>query len=287
MIIRWSDSCPAGPKKPAVRFLVEPIDPVDGASMAAEIAELPDASRLAESNDLAVYVAEANRIPNLLREIGRLREITFRQVGEGTGKSADLDFFDDHYRHLFLWNNEKKELVGAYRLGLVDRIIDKFGPGGLYTHQLFRFRPGFTDRIENAIEFGRSFIRSEYQRKFNSLMLLWKGIGQFVARNPEYHMLFGAVSISKDYQAVSKNLMVRFLKETTTDSTMSSLVVPRRPYRSRKIADVSPRLIRHAISRHRFRLPACLRNRKGRQRSSRSSQTVLETGRQNSLFQRR
>ncbi len=238
---------PLRSEKKGGSFATPTVAPVDAASMEAEIAELPADLCLAESNELSVYVAEANQIPNLLREIGRLREITFRQVGEGTGKAADLDFFDNHYKHLFIWNTEKKELVGAYRLGRADRIIEKFGPAGLYTHQLFRFRPGFTDRIGNAVEFGRSFIRSEYQKKFNSLMLLWKGIGEFVARNPEYHILFGAVSISRDYHAVSQNLMVRFLKETTRDSTMAGLVSPRRPYRSRRIAGVSPRVFRETI----------------------------------------
>ena len=212
-----------------------------------EVDRLPARQCLVEQGAYAVYIADAWQIPHLLREIGRLREITFREVSEGTGASIDIDDFDSYYRHLFLWHTRHKELVGAYRLGVTDRILTARGPAGLYTHQLFKFKPELIVRLEHAIEFGRSFIRPEYQKKFHSLMLLWKGIGQFVARYPRNNILFGAVSISQDYHKVSRNLMVRFLKENRFDRQLSRLVTPRNPYRSRRIEGISRHLLRSSF----------------------------------------
>ena len=212
-----------------------------------EVNQLPARQRLVEKGAYAVYIAEAPQIPHLLREIGRLREITFREVNEGTGGSIDIDRFDAYYRHLFLWHTPRQELVGAYRLGLTDQILAEKGPAGLYTHQLFKFKPELMTRLGHAIEFGRSFIRSEYQKKFHSLMMLWKGIGEFVSRHPGNNILFGAVSISQDYHKVSRNLMVRFLKENRFDRQLSRLVRPRHPFRSRRIEGISRHLLRSSF----------------------------------------
>lgn len=186
--------------------------PVEPALMAAEVQALRPDQCLTEHGDMAVYLAEAEQIPETLREIGRLREKTFREVGEGTGHACDLDRFDAHYLHLFLWSKGRHEVGGAYRLGPTDLIQGRGGSGALYTRTLFRFRPGFLEHISPALELGRSFIRSEYQKKHTSLSLLWRGIGEFVARNPRYRILFGPVSISADYSAMSRNLMVQFLQ---------------------------------------------------------------------------
>ncbi|HHP7235534.1 MAG TPA: lysophospholipid acyltransferase family protein [Desulfobacterales bacterium] len=220
------------------------IPPVETGHLLRDLQQLDRRHLLVRQGDMAVYIAEASELPNILKEIGRLREITFRDVGEGTGRSVDLDRFDQNYRHLFLWNHATDELVGAYRLGLTDRILAEFGTSGLYTSQLFRFKSGIFQRLQVSIEFGRSFIRTEYQKKFNSLMLLWKGIGQFVGRNPEYRILFGPVSISKDYHTVSKNLMVRFLKANNYDVQLSRYVTPRKPFRSGRIQGISGHLLR-------------------------------------------
>ena len=228
-------------------FKYDIVSPVDPELLEKDVAGLPPESLLIDKGELSVHVAFAHEMPRMTREIGRLRELTFRKVGEGSGKPLDLDRFDDYYRHLFLWNKEQKELAGAYRLGLTDRIIEENGPRGLYTYKLFKFRPGFTDRLGNAIEFGRSFIRPEYQKKFNSLMLLWKGIGEFIARNPRYHMLFGAVSISREYQRVSKNLMVRFLRENRFDDSLSRLVSPRNPFRARRVKGIDREALRSSL----------------------------------------
>ncbi len=214
----------------------EPIIDSDVADLLArEVNQLPEESLLTQRGDFAVYIARSRNIPRVLNEIGRLREITFREVGEGTGRAVDLDRFDDYYLHLFLWNHASSELVGAYRLGLVNQILRQFGPKGLYTTELFRYRPEFVSQLGRAIEFGRSFIRSEYQKKYNSLILIWRGIGEFIGRNPQYHILFGPVSISRDYHNMSKTLLVRFLKKNNLHQSLSGYVRPRRPYRCPRI----------------------------------------------------
>ena len=223
------------------------IAPLKTDALLDDVSRLPANQQLNSTGEYTVYIARAKQIPNILREIGRLREVTFRDVHEGTGKSIDLDRFDDHYLHLFLWCHDKKELVGAYRLGLTDVILKRYGPRGLYTNQLFRFKPELLKKFASAIEIGRSFIRLEYQKKYNSLMLLWRGIGAFVARNPRYNILFGPVSISNDYHTVSRNLIVRFLKNNRFDSSLSRLVSARRPYRSWGAMGVSQRMLRSSI----------------------------------------
>jgi len=135
---------------------------------------------LAGQGRFAVYYANARQAPLALQEIGRLREITFREAGEGPGNPVDLDRFDQHYLHLFLWNEGHCELAGAYRLGLTDRILSSHGKKGLYTTTLFQFKPALLNELTPAIELGRAFVRSSYQRHHACLFLLWRGIGQFI-----------------------------------------------------------------------------------------------------------
>jgi hypothetical protein len=167
-------------------------------------------------------------------EIGRLREISFRDVGEGTGQSLDIDGFDAHYLQLFLWNSQAQEIVGAYRIGRSDRILQSLGPAGLYSTTLFDYKPRFFDHLSQTLELGRSFIRTEYQKKFGCLAILWRGIGEFVARNCQYRYLFGPVSISQDYHTISKNLMVAFFNHHTMDPDLSPMVKPRKPVKIKK-----------------------------------------------------
>jgi putative hemolysin len=172
-------------------------------------------------------LARADEIPHTLREIGRLRELTFRTVGEGTGKPLDLDRFDAHYLHLFVYHAGRREIVGGYRLAPVDQTVSRHGPAGLYTSTLFRYRAPLLDQLSNAIELGRSFVRPEYQREYAPLLLLWKGIGRFVAERPRYRCLFGPVSISNTYQSLTKRLLVAFLRMNRSLPNLGRLVEPR------------------------------------------------------------
>ncbi len=208
------------------------------AIMAEEIRRLPPSQTLAESGEYAVIQATTDQIPHVLLEIGRLREITFRAAGEGTGKAVDIDRFDHAYTHLFLWNRDEQAVVGAYRLGGTDEIIRQSGVHGLYTSTLFRYKPGFFERLGPALELGRSFIRLEYQKSYNPLLLLWKGIGRFVLENPQYKTLFGTVSISDEYQPFSKQLLVQYLQASRYRSDIAGLVKPRKPFHPRQLSRI-------------------------------------------------
>ena len=223
------------------------IEPVAVEELEKDVRRLPADQRLVVSGDLAVYIAQSSQLPNLINEIGRLREITFRQVDEGTGNEIDLDRFDSYYHHLFLWNHARRELIGAYRLGLTDEIFKRYGSKGLYTNQLFHFKPELIRYLSTAIEFGRSFIRAEYQRKLNSLILLWRGVGRFLTQRPHYNILFGPVSISQNYHSVSRNLIVKFLQANRFDNALSRFVIPRRPYRASKIEDIDPQAFQSSL----------------------------------------
>ena len=227
---------------PVVGSVTPVVAPVSPALLAAEIAALPAEQTLVESGELAVVLARAQEVPHALREIGRLREVTFRAAGEGTGAEIDLDAFDAHYLHLFIWNREKREIVGAYRLGPSDEIVKKHGKNGLYTSRLFAYKRGFLERIQPALEMGRSFVRVEYQRSYAPLLLLWKGIGAFIVKNPKYKVLFGPVSISNDYNPKSRQLIVSFLKAYNQAPELTPLVRARSPFKHkpRKLSGASP-----------------------------------------------
>ncbi len=200
-----------------------------------EIEALPSPHRLVEHGDFEVYCAGADKIPIVLKEIGRLREETFRAVQEGTGQASDLDEFDSYYQHLFMWNRAEREIVGAYRIGLADQIVKEYGKQGLYTSTLFRYRSRFLDKLGPAIELGRSFICIKYQKKHASLALIWRGIGEYIARHPQYRTLFGPVSITDAYNNISKDLMVHFFREHSFDDEMSQYVRPRKPPKAFKM----------------------------------------------------
>ena len=210
--------------------------------LAREIESLPGHTLLEQNRDYSVYLPEAKQIPNILREIGRLREITFRAAGEGSGNTRDLDRFDPHYLHLFIWNRTKREIVGSYRIGDVPKLLRNFGRKGLYTASLFRFHPLFFSRLGPALELGRSFIRPEYQKQFAPLLLLWKGISAYVCRRPEYSTLIGAVSVSNHYSPVSREVIARYFeKQTRTDKAPGPFwpgsVWPRRPLKGKTVRD--------------------------------------------------
>src|SRR3954447_7483088 len=161
------------------------IEEVPRAALRAEIATLDSRQPLLTAGELRVYCTGAESIPCVLREIGRLRESTFRAAGEGTGKCADLDAFDAWYLHLFVWDARAEAVVGAYRLGLANEILSTRGKRGLYTFSLFTYPSQMLREFTPAIELGRSFVRVEYQRSYIPLLMLWRGIGRFIERAPQ------------------------------------------------------------------------------------------------------
>jgi putative hemolysin len=207
---------------------------VPAALLKAEIEALPAAQRLVQSGQYLIQYAQAQQIPWCLQEIGRLRELTFRAAGEGTGKASDIDLFDAYYLHLFLWDSEASVIVGAYRMGLADEILARYGKRGLYTQSLFRYGPRLLESLNPAIELGRSFVRPEYQKGYSPLLLLWRGISQFILRSPQYAVLFGPVSISNSYAPVSRQLMVDYLRARNVEAKLSRHVKPRRPFRAER-----------------------------------------------------
>lgn len=202
-------------------LLPEVSPPVSVGAMIEDIAGMSDVGPLATQGPFDVYMAQAEAIPNILREIGRLREVTFRSIGVSSGKSCDLDHRDHYYSHLFLWDREKHAVAGAYRIARTDLVFAEFGLAGLYTGTLCEFNDSLVDYLNPALELGRSWIQPDYQKSLHGLLGLWKGIGQFVVRYPHYHKLFGAITISDDYTSISQNLIVQFLRRTKTDHKWS------------------------------------------------------------------
>ncbi|TLD71969.1 lysophospholipid acyltransferase family protein [Phragmitibacter flavus] len=232
------------PKKsaPSVAFSTPSPSPNTPSTLTREVAALPPP--LAQQGHLAVHIATASQIPHLLQEIGRCRELTFRTVGEGTGNAIDLDRFDPHYLHLFLWDHQNQTLAGAYRIGRCDQLLRAHGKKGLYTHTLFKYKNAFTDGLHNALELGRSFILPTYQRNPAALPLLWKGVFTWISQHPQYRRLFGPVTISQDYQQLSKRLMVSFLTHHRADPTLTPHIRPRKPFHKKG----SKKLLREFIS---------------------------------------
>ena len=222
-------------RRRAPRHVEALVDPVPQQALQHEVAALPRAQQLLREGAFDVYAAQAWQIPEVLQEIGRLRETTFRTVGEGTGYAADIDLFDAHYEHLFVWHRERCEIVGAYRLARTDIVRRMYGERGLYTHSLFKYSISFLDSLGPALELGRSFVRREYQRSHSALLLLWRGICEYVLRNPDYGTLFGPVSISGDYRPLSRQLLVEFLAARHFDGKLARIVRGRRPFRSHSI----------------------------------------------------
>jgi putative hemolysin len=206
--------------------------PANSEKMIAEVAALRKTDcRLLQSKNYEVFFAGAQSIPNILHEIGRLREITFREVGEGTNESIDLDKFDQYYHHLFLWDEEANKIAGAYRMGLGADIIKAYGIEGFYLNELFRFEPELYDMMSKSIEMGRAFIIKEYQQKPMPLFLLWKGIIHTTLRFPEHKFLMGGVSISNQFSDFSKSLMIQFMKSNYYDPYIAQYIHPKKAYK--------------------------------------------------------
>ena len=187
--------------------------------------------RLLESKNFEVFLVSADKIPNILKELGRLREVTFRAIGEGTNNAIDLDSCDSYYHHMFLWDNKVKKIVGAYRMGLGAKIFAKYGIDGFYLQDLFRFEPELYGMMSESIEMGRAFIIKEYQQKPMPLFLLWKGIVHTTLRFPKHKYLIGGVSISNQFSSFSKSLMIEFMKSHYYDPYVAQYIRPKKEFK--------------------------------------------------------
>ena len=229
-----SDADTAGPN-------ADVISPIPKQTLVDEIADLPEDQHLLTQGEFDVFYMRSPQCPGLMRELGRLRELTFRDVGEGTGLSVDIDRFDDYYLQLVVWNTEKHEVVGGYRLGPTDEILPEHGKDGLYTNTLFKFRKNLLQQIDPALELGRSWVALEYQRSYAPLMLLWKGIGAYLCKYPRYRRLFGPVSISAEYSSMSKHLLTAFLTLHKFLPDLAKLVSPRNPMKRKEVREFDRR----------------------------------------------
>ncbi|WP_321996905.1 lysophospholipid acyltransferase family protein [Draconibacterium orientale] len=207
------------------------IDPVPLTKIQKEIQLIKSKHTLFSLKNYTAYCAPSAMIPNILNEIGRLREITFREVGEGTNRSIDIDEYDLYYNQMFIWDEDEHRIVGAYRLGKGKDIMEQLGRRGFYLHSLFRISENFKPILNESIELGRSFVIKDYQRKPMPLFLLWKGILYFLLKNPEYRYLIGPVSISNNYSKVSKDLIIKFIMKNHLNWRMAQHIKPRNSYK--------------------------------------------------------
>jgi len=215
-------------KRPQKRI----IDPVPVEELEKEIEQLRQKGKMLNRRPpYEIYLADSQEIPRVLREISRLREVTFRRIGEGTGESIDLDRYDHYYKHLFLWDTAARKIVGAYRIGIGKEIYEQFGIEGFYLASLFRFEPEAHYILKNGLELGRAFIIPEYQRKPYPLFLLWQGILLTVFKYPEHKYLTGGVSISDKFSDFSKALMIEFMKSNYYDPFLASYIHPRKEFK--------------------------------------------------------
>jgi len=215
-----------------IKKLPEAIVPaIDADTLEKEVEPLRENYRIWVEKNYEVFITPTTLIPNVIREIGRLREVTFREIGEGTNKAIDLDEYDIYYHHLFIWDTEAKLVVGAYRIGLGDEIFYSIGKKGFYVSELFKIKSQFTPVLKKSIELGRSFVRKEYQQKPLPLFLLWKGILKYLIDNPRYRYLIGPVSISNSFSNFSKSLIVDYINRNHFDHEMAQFVKPRKKFK--------------------------------------------------------
>ncbi len=210
----------------------EIVFPANLEKMIAEVEQLKATDcRFFQSKNYEVFFTKASNIPTILHEIGRLREITFREVGEGTNESIDTDKYDQYYHHMFLWDDNTKRVAGAYRMGLGSEIYPKYGMEGFYLNDLFRFDSELHDMMKHSIEMGRAFIVKDYQQKPMPLFLLWRGIIHTTLRYPEHKFLLGGVSISNQFTDFSKSLMIEFMKSNYYDPYIAQYIKPKKEFK--------------------------------------------------------
>lgn len=172
--------------------------------------DMRQAQLLGETRDHnRILLADYQQGSSLIKEIGRLREVAFRRVGEGSGGKRDLDKYDKSYRHLVLWDSEQLEVAGAYRIGEVAKITSQYGTEGLYTHSLYNFKESFAPYLQQGLELGRSFVNPDYWGKA-SLDYLWQGIGAYLRHHADIRYLIGPVSMSARYPRTLIDQLVHY-----------------------------------------------------------------------------
>lgn len=206
------------------------IPPLSKDIISKEVAAIPFENRYVERGKFQVYIVQTSETPNVLKEIGRLREMTFREVGEGTGNEVDIDKYDEYYHNLFIWDQEDKRIIGGYRLGTGDNIFKEYGIEGFYINSLFRIQSPAYSILKKSLELGRSYVIKEYQKSYLPLFLLWQGILFFLLKHPQYRYLIGPVSISKYYSHTSKCMIVDFVKHHYFNKEIASYFQPRTPF---------------------------------------------------------
>jgi len=174
-----------------------------------------------------IYLYENTKESIVLNEIGRLRELAFRKVGEGVNERRDLDKYDKYYKHIVLWDDKDLEIVGSYRIGECKEIIKNHTVDGLYNTTLFEFSDKFKRTLDNSIELGRSFVQPKYWGT-RALDYLWYGIGAYINKNPHIKYMYGPVSLSASYPKVAKDIIFNFYNIYFKDE--KSLVDAKLPY---------------------------------------------------------
>lgn len=211
---------------------LEEIDaPTDLSLMLNELEAIREKAFLYSTSDYDCYLADYEDIPNLMHEIARLREETFRAIGEGTGKSLDQDEFDRHFKQMILWDKVKQKIAGCYRLGIGSEIIPKYGIKGFYVSTLVNFDEAFAEHLSNTIELGRSFVTLEYQKEVLPLMLLLRGLSDVVVRYPEAKHFIGPVSISSWYPKFYMSMIVKYVTEKhPVSEELAHMATPMTPF---------------------------------------------------------
>ena len=205
--------------------------PRDVSLMLAELEAIREKSFLYNASDYDCYLADYEDIPNLMHEIARLREETFRAIGEGTGKNLDQDEFDTHFKHLILWDKVKQKIAGCYRLGIGSEIVPKYGIKGFYVSTLVNFNEAFTPYLEHTIELGRSFVTLDYQKEVLPLVLLLRGLSDVVVSYPNIQHFIGPVSISSWYPKFYMSMIVKYVTEKhPVSDELKDMATPKTPF---------------------------------------------------------
>lgn len=202
----------------------------DPIQLRSEINLLKDDHTILQTGPYLLLYCNLDGRPALRQELGRQREITFREIGESTGLPYDTDAFDDYYEQLIIWDEQAERLVGGYRFGCGDKIFTQYGKDGFYINTFFDIDPAFDPYLSKCIELGRSFITKEYQKKNLPLYLLWKGILAYMTRHPQYKYLIGPVSISRYYSDFSRKVLMEYARRHFFHPQFALWFTPKTPF---------------------------------------------------------